>query len=351
MPAQPAPADRVAPGTRGPHRRRRRAVRITVGLVAAFAVLLGLLAAGGALLLHRYDTAVGRADLLARDARAGGQAGPVAGPLNFLLVGSDYRTWSPTAGERSDTIIVAHLSRGLDHAYLVSIPRDLRVAIPADPALGVPGQTAKVNSAFDVGHGGATGVRVLSQTLTNLTGVRFDGAVTVEFEGLKHAVDLLGGVRICVDVRTVSIHTHKVYPVGCRVMNSADVLDYLRQRQFADGDFTRQRHQQQFLKALFERADETGVLSNPVKVDEFLRAVAGALTVDTGGVALPNLMLALRGLHPAGLTGVRVPSYGQMIGDSAYVVPSSDADQLYAALRADGMGAWTDQHPQWLNRI
>ncbi len=126
-------------------------------------------------------------------------------------------------------------------------------------------------------------MQLLSRTLNDLSGIRFDGAAAVRFDGLKQAVDLLNGVNLCVDVPTTSIHTRKFFPVGCRLMNSTDVLDYLRQReQYADGDFTRQRHQQQFLKAILQRAASTGMLTNPVKLDQFIRSVGSAMTVDTG---------------------------------------------------------------------
>jgi LCP family protein required for cell wall assembly len=316
----------------------------------ALAVLIGLVALGGTLFVRRLENAFTHGTLLDPNARAGGH--DVSGPMNFLLVGSDYRTTNPTLGQRSDTIIVVHLNRSLDHTYLVSIPRDLLVSIPPDPSEGFGGAQDKINSAFDVGHGGPAGIQLLSKTLTNLSGVRFDGAMAIRFDGLKHAVDLLGGVNMCVDVTTTSIHTGRTYKVGCRLMNSADALDYLRQReQYSDGDFTRQRHEQQFLKAMLERASQQGVITNPVKLDQFVRAVASAMTVDAGDYALTDLALGLRGIHPDQMTGVKVPSYGDTIDNTSYVVAAPDAKGLFAALRSDDLSNWARQHPQWVNGL
>jgi LCP family protein required for cell wall assembly len=314
------------------------------------AALIGLVALGGALFAHRLESAYSRGTLLDPNARAG--AHDVSGPMNFLLIGSDYRTTDPSAGQRSDTIIVVHLTRSLDHAYLVSIPRDLLVTIPPDPSEGFAGAQDKINSAFDVGNGGPAGIQLLSKTLNNLSGLRFDSAFAIRFDGLKHAVDLLGGVNMCVDVSTTSIHTGRTYPVGCRLMDSADALDYLRQReQYPDGDYTRQRHQQQFLKAMLERAGQEGVLTNPVKLDQFDRAVAEAMTVDTGGYSLGDLAFGLRGIHPNQMTGVKVPSYGNTIDQTAYVIATPDANGLYSALRSDDMGNWVRQHAEWVNGL
>jgi LCP family protein required for cell wall assembly len=325
--------------------------RIAIATGIALALLVGLVALGGFLLIRRYESAFNRDTLLAPDARAQGHAA-LTGPLTFLLVGSDYRTWSPNAGQRSDTIIVAHVDRNLDHVYLVSVPRDLLVAIPPDPATNYPGGMAKINAAFEAGHGGAPGIQLLSQTLNDLGGLRFDGAAAVNFDGLKHAVDLLDGVNMCVDVATKSIHTGKVFPVGCRLMNSTDVLDYLRQReQYQDGDFSRQRHQQQFLKAVLQRASSAGLLTNPVKLDEFIRAVGSAMTVDTGSYSMTDVVFGLRGLNAKQLSGVKVPSYNSTVNGQAVVIGTPDASTLFAAIRDDTLDTWTRQHPQWVNGI
>lgn len=316
--------------------------------------MAGLVLAGGWTLAHRLDRAVDRGLLLAPGARAkagDGNAGHanLRGPLNFLLIGSDYRTWNPGMGERSDTIIVAHVPAGLDRAYLVSIPRDLRVSVPA--TLDFPGAVTKINAALEFGRGGESGVQLLSQTLTDLTGVHFDGAAVINFTGLQRAVDVVGGVSMCVEIRTVSVHTGAVFERGCRVMRPAEVLDYLRQRHFPDGDFSRQRHQQQFLKALLGRMTEAGVLANPVKLDAMLQAVASSMTVDTGGVALPDVLLALRDLHPDALVGVRLPYTMELIEGTSYVLATAEADGVYRALREDDLDAWVQANPSWVNRL
>lgn len=77
---------------------RRSAARVAT--TAALAALL-VLGVAGAVLLHRYESAVRRQDLLAPGSRGSGVE--FSGPLNFLLIGSDQRDNNPAAGERSDT--------------------------------------------------------------------------------------------------------------------------------------------------------------------------------------------------------------------------------------------------------
>jgi LCP family protein required for cell wall assembly len=318
------------------------------------AVVAGLGFGTAQLTLSRYDRAVHREVLLDPDARAGQPGGStVDGPLNFLLIGSDARRSNPAMGQRSDTIIIAHVTRALDRAYLISIPRDLLVEIPAEPSTGFPGAFTKINAALQYGNGGQNGMRLLASTLNRLTGVRFDGAAVIDFAGLRSVVRVLGGVRMCVDERTVSIHTGAVFEVGCRRMSDTQVLDYLRQREtLPGGDFDRQRHQQQFLKALVAEAGRRDLMLHPVLADRLIRAAAAAMVVDVGGTSLADLLLALRGIGPAQVTGIRLPTYADMIDNISYLVPQEPlAPTLFAAVRTDTLADWTAGNRTWVNRI
>ncbi|MGC1214404.1 MAG: LCP family protein, partial [Micromonospora sp.] len=194
------------------------------------------------LLTDRYDRQVVKEQLLDPSARRERTA--VSGPLNYLLIGSDQRPDNRSPDQRSDTILIVHLPAGLHRAYLISIPRDLLVAIPP-AANGYGGGTDKINAAYRHGGGGEAGTRLLSATLTRLTGVRFDGAALIDFSGFRKVIDLLGGIRMCLDTEVRSIHTGTLFSQGCQQMDGARALDFVRQRyDLPGGDYDRQRHQQ-----------------------------------------------------------------------------------------------------------
>ncbi|NES16361.1 LytR family transcriptional regulator [Micromonospora sp. PPF5-17] len=271
-------------------------------------------------------------------------------PLNYLLIGSDHRPGANPEDQRSDTILIVHVPAGMRQAYLISIPRDLLVAIPAAPGYG--GGQDKINAAYEHGGGGEAGARLLSATLTRLTGIRFDGAALVDFSGFKQVIDLLGGIRMCVDTQVRSIHTKTLFTPGCQQMDGARTLDYVRQRyDLPGGDYDRQRHQQQMLRAVLDKAGEIHLRNDPVKLDRVLRAVGGALTVDTNGVPLEDLLLALRSLPPDALRGVRVPSYPQTIDEVSYVVLDNGGGGVFDAVRNARMPAWAATNPRWVNRL
>jgi LCP family protein required for cell wall assembly len=317
-------------------------VLLVLGLALLCLVGLGLV--GLRVLASRYEGAVNRASLLDADARTSQPA--LTGPLNYLLIGSDLRATDPGGGQRSDTIVIVHIPAGLRRAYLISVPRDLLVDIPADPAAGYEGGTDKINAAFQYGN------ELLSQTLTHLIGVKFTGAAIIDFAGFRKVVDALGGVEVCVDTAVTSIHTGRVYEVGCREMTGSEALDYARQRyDLPDGDFDRQRHQQQILKAIARKVTDAGMLTNPVKLDQVIRAIGGSLTVDTNGVPLSDVVLALRGLRPDDLVGVRLPSHAENVEGTSYVVLDAAATGLFAALRDGTVEQWAAANPAYVNAL
>ena len=345
------PVEQVAP-LRPARPSRWAQVLVVVGTLVA-------ILAGGAYsvvftLSQRYDHALPKADLLDPAARATRPADlghrKITGPLNFLLLGSDARIGKPSDGQRSDTIIILHIPAGMDRAYLISIPRDLRVHIPADPDQNFEGSTEKINGAFNYGGGGIGGYQLVSKTITELTGVRFDGAAIIDFTGFKSVVTLLGGIDMCVDQVTKSIHTHWTYQPGCQHMDAAHALDYVRQRELLpDGDYDRQRHQQQFLRAIFQEARKQGFQRNPLRLDRLIRSVEGSLVVDTNGIPVADLVLALANVTPASTVGIRLPSYPQMIGGYSYVLPYDQVDSLYQAIVSDSLDSWVTENPTWVN--
>ncbi|MGK5737791.1 LCP family protein [Micromonospora sp. URMC 103] len=311
-------------------------------------MLAGIAVFGLHTLTDRYDRTVAREELLDPGART--ERPNLSGPLNYLLIGTDKRPGDTTSEQRADTILIVHVPAGLREAYLVSIPRDLLVAIPAGNGYG--GGQDKINAAYEHGGGGRPGAQLLSATLSRLTGIRFDGAALVDFAGIKKVIDLLGGVRMCVDSEVRSIHTNRVFSPGCRQMTGAEALDYVRQRyDLPGGDYDRQRHQQQLLRALLDRAGETNLRNNPIKLDQVIRAVGGSLTVDSNGVPLEDLVLALRGLPANALQGVQVPSYPQLIDETSYVVLDNGGNGLFDAVRGTRMPDWARANPRWVIRL
>jgi LCP family protein required for cell wall assembly len=265
--------------------------------------------------------------------------------MNVLLLGSDTRDPGVTNAAdpaRSDTIMLLHLDADHRHAYVISIPRDTWVHVPAAPD-GSGDTMAKINAAYAWG-----GTPLAVRTVEEFTGVRIDHVVLVDFAGFQRVVDAIGGVDLTVDQTITSIFPpYRVFHEGRQHLNGAEALDYVRQRyQYDDGDLTREKHQQQLLAALLDHAASAGTLTDLGRLDGLLRATTQCLTVDKG-FDLVNVALQLRDLRSPDVTYLTSPiAADDWQGDEAVVVPDvARAAALYQAVRLDTVGTFLNGSP------
>ncbi|MGS2617277.1 LCP family protein [Micromonospora sp. LZ34] len=334
-------------GPGGPGRPERRGPRPRWGriaLVAGVAVLvLALLGGAGAWFYARnLNNDLARTDPFS-EITGGRPVKPVEGALNILLVGSDSRDPDAPVDQsskwRADTIIVMHIPSDHQQAYLVSIPRDLYVPIPesANAECG-SGRRGKINAAFAFG-----GLPLAVRTVECFTDVRLDHVMAIDFAGFKQVTDALGGVDLKVERTITSIHKpYRTFTKGVNHMDGAEALDWIRQRkQFPDGDFARMRHQQEFLRALMDKAASSGTLTNPKKLHDFLQSVTDAVTVDQG-FSLMDMAVQFRNLRGQNLTFVTSPHVGSQTinGESVVVSDREKALAMYRAMAGDTMADW-----------
>jgi anionic cell wall polymer biosynthesis LytR-Cps2A-Psr (LCP) family protein len=129
---------------------------------------------------------------------------------------------------------------------------------------------------------------------------------------------------------------------------------YARQRELIpDGDYGRQRHQQQFIKALIKRVVSAGTVTSPVKLDRVVRAAGKALTVDTGSVALDDWIFNLKSVDPNGLVMIKTNGgrfNSKVVGGQSYEVLDDTSRQLFRAMNADRAADFIASHPDWVSR-
>jgi LCP family protein required for cell wall assembly len=310
--------------------------------VAGAAILaLALLAGLGGFIYYRYvDSGLNRDDPFSQI--TGGRPPKVAdGALNILLLGSDSRDPENNGkpGEwRTDTMIVLHIPADHQRAYLISMPRDLYVHVPKSKTTPYGDTNAKLNASFSWG-----GTPLTVQTIEEYTNVRMDHVLLIDFGGFKQVIDALGGIDMNVERDITSVHPPKrQFKKGMNHLNGDEALDYVRQRyQFPDGDFARMRHQQEMMKAIMDKAASSGTLTNPTKLNAFLKAVTKAMTVDKD-FSLADMALQFRNLRSDDLTFLVSPHDGsKKIGGEDVVVPNkAKATALYDAVRNDKMSDW-----------
>jgi anionic cell wall polymer biosynthesis LytR-Cps2A-Psr (LCP) family protein len=372
---------RTRPRGRGPakrtHRRPRKPrdplwAKICLIIGSMVMMVSGIAIVGPKVLASWATRGIPKADLIPPEARGTN----IDGAINILLLGMDERSGVTTEPIRADTIIVVHIPKTHDRVYMVSIPRDAEVDIPDFPETNFKGYRTKVNAAFAAGArkdgkpddsaaGRSRGAKLTIQTLNNLVpgGLKFNGVAIINFAGFKKILTALEGVNLCVDVETRSIqfdkagiyHTHevpyndrKVYPVGCRNFTASEALDYSRQRHFDNGDYTRQRHQQQLLMAIFKKLVSKGTLTDIGKITELQKAAGDLLTLDLGGQAVENWIFTLKALRPADVVMIKTNggSYSPLGNGNERLTP--DTMDLLKAVHDDAVFEFLTKHPTWI---
>jgi polyisoprenyl-teichoic acid--peptidoglycan teichoic acid transferase len=358
----------------GPKRRKPIGSIISI----FFGVVLMLVSVGVYVTVHQVIAAVNTvptANLLGNS----NTGTSIKGVINLLMIGVDTRP-NNTIGSRSDSIIIVHIPASHNAAYLVSIPRDTVVPIPGH------GST-KINAAFQFGssNGGgyAGGAQLLTKTLESNWGLTFNGAMIVNFNGFEAIVKALGGVTMYIDEKTTSLHNgykivngkhvfaapyvtynsgltwHKVpgvtpwiYNVGTRHMTPSQALDYVRIRDFLpNGDYDRERHQQQFIKAIMAEAVSQGI-SDPLKISGFLDSIKSAFVWDGHGISNADWIFTLKSLSPSDMLTIKTNNgtYNTTVvnGQDQEVLDATSLE-LLADVKNDTLGTFIQQHPTWVS--
>ncbi|MEV0891281.1 LCP family protein [Promicromonospora sp. NPDC050262] len=311
-------------------RRSRRGTGFVAGIVVGALLLVG----GGATAAWfgyraSLDDNVERLDAFEGiDPSTRPSAAPVEGPtapVNILVLGSDSRisAGDPSAWEagaqRTDAIMLVHLSADRQSAAAISIPRDSWVPIPGHGE-------AKINAAFSYG-----GPSLMIQTVEDLTGVRIDHFAVTDFESFTTLTDSLDGVEITVpDGAGGSVR---------QAMTGEEALAFARERHaLANGDFGRVQRQQAWMRAIVAKANNNR--SDPLKMASFLGAVTSSVAVDEGFTfdRMQELFQSAQDISTKDITFMTAPYSGtgrSADGQSIVVLDRATFDPLMQAVAAD----------------
>ncbi|MGW1688366.1 LCP family protein [Streptomyces albidoflavus] len=327
-------------------RRRPRSRRRKILLAAAWTAAGGILV-GGAGLGFAYVKLNGNLEGVDINAALGSDRPEEVddGSLDLLVLGSDSRSGDngkygrDEGAARSDTAMIVHLHEGRKKATVVSIPRDTLVTRPdcaaEDGSTVSGGQRQMFNTAYEAG-GPACAVKTVEQ----MSGIRMDHYLEVDFSGFQEIIDRLGGVEVttgkAIDDDKSGLHLDK----GTHTLDGEQSLGLVRTRHgVGDGsDLGRIQLQQTFLTALMHRVQDLGLLSSPKKLYGVADAATKSLTTDAELDSVPALLdfaQGLKGLKPEGMEMLTLPvEYDP--ADANRVLPQEKAGaQVWKALRAD----------------
>lgn len=283
---------------RSRQRRRSRIIRRTV-----LGVLLAFLVTAGTATAMWFNSIVARlsdAGIITPELQAVLVDSDVARePFYMLLLGTDGRPGETSY--RADTIILARIDPTEQQVTLISIPRDTRITYK--------GETMKINAAHT--EEGAAG---MVEAVNELCGIEISHYAEISFDGLVQLVDALGGVEVNVpdEIDDPKAADFTIEP-GLQTLNGEQALAFCRSRAFADGDYTRMRHQRIFVAALANTIlNKTDATQLPGIID----AMADMVATDLSLPDILSLANAMRGMDTDSMWTANIPSHA---GGDTYI--------------------------------
>lgn len=333
--------------------KKKRSVKKIVAWSAAGAVVL-VAVAGGAIYyqLNGNITTFDKAGISSdRPAAATADANGNK-PVNVLLIGSDSRGGTNSslggggdAGARSDTTILLHVYADHKHAVGISFPRDSMVAIPkclVNNKWTAPQASAMFNSAFSMGNSDKGNPACTLNTVEQLTGLRVDHTLVVDFAGFASMTSAIGGVQVCMpnavyegDLNPNLGHKGKqVFPAGLQTVSGQSALDYVRIRHGIgdNSDIGRMQRQQAFLSSMIK--DIKGKGMDPTTLLPLADAATKSLTVDPdldSAAKLLSFALSMKNIDLHNIKFLTAP--WRFSGER--VALTTDAQKLWGLLKAD----------------
>jgi polyisoprenyl-teichoic acid--peptidoglycan teichoic acid transferase len=207
---------------------------------------------------------------------------------NILLLGTDHSdNGQPgrSSDRHSDSMMLLRTDPGRHRLVFLSIPRDLRAAIPGYG-------TSKINAAMQIG-----GPKLAISTVAQLTGLPINHVVIVDFGAFQSLIDGVGGIDVNVPAPILSNRFDCPYKTAARCsawpgwrfrkgvqhMNGHRALIYSRIRENrlnpGDSDITRALRQQAVMQqTLSKLASASTFLRLPFSGSKLLSPIATDLS-------------------------------------------------------------------------
>lgn len=271
-------------------------------LIAILISLAVILAGGGtafALYVNHLNDSLKASDedmLAISDALASSYGTSLDDTFYMMLLGTDNRAKDKGDPGRSDTNIVVRVDPKQKLVSMISIPRDTKIDIKGHG-------TQKFNAAYAF-DGPAGAIRAAEDLLD----VEIAHYAEVNFGDLIYLVNAVGGITVENESKIKNKNTMDgngvLYeiPAGTVHLDGGEALAFARNRDYPDGDFTRQKHQRAVIEAIVAQ-----VLSQP------LTAMPGVIEAAVNCVKTDLDVMDIIGLAQNFMMGGDITYYSAML--------------------------------------
>lgn len=278
------------------------------------------------------------------------------GRINILLLGMRGANM-PGGGLLADSIMVASLNTKENKIALISVPRDLYVQIPGTSERG------KLNSVYSYweSRGNGQGIAKMEEMMGNITGLKIDRTIVINFEGFRQLIDAVGGI----DIRLAKPFSENLQfvegnecggvftlPAGINHLNGERALCYARAR-VQTNDFDRSKRQQAVLRALKAKMTSIGTLADFSKLNNILNIVGANVKTDLTPEEIKGFYDQYASMKDAEITQLvfensekgllEVPSANTGLG---YVLVPRAGQDNYSALRDASRNIFSQEDQQ-----
>lgn len=227
----------------------------------------------------------------------------------MMLMGSDTRDKSVEGYGRSDSNIVARVDPKEHKVTLLSIPRDTKIDIPGYG-------TQKFNAAY--AFNGPAGAIEAAEDLLDIEITHY---AEVSFNDLANLVDAVGGVTVenesKIDNKKCDWDgNHYVIEEGTQHLSGGAALTFARNRDYPDGDFTRQKHQRMVIEAIAQE-----VLNAPLtSIPGIIEAAVNCVVTDLDVMDIIGLAQNFANADELTMYSCMLPSYTKTIKGISFVI-------------------------------
>lgn len=215
----------------------------------------------------------------------------LTGYRNIAIFGVDSRSSDFGEGNRSDCIIIASLNNATKEVKLVSVYRDTYVQIDR---YGLD----KITHAYSYGE-----APLALATLNTNFDLNIKEFVTVNFDAVVEAVDLLGGVDINVEANEINYLNGyqketskvtgkpivKVTQAGLQTLNGVQAVSYGRIRYTEGGDYKRAERMRDVIEAMLKKLQTKSIGEINSLLDQILSKVYTNITPSDIIKEIPNV--------------------------------------------------------------
>ncbi len=248
--------------------------------------------------------------------------------VNALVLGTDLG--DPTdkrAPSRTDTMILVSFDPEKDKVDMISLPRDTRIPI-------------KGRGLDKLGHAHAYGgVALAMDTVSTFLDVDIHYYFRINYNGFRKFIDNIGGVKVNVP-EDVDYHDpydnpplHISLKKGWQTLNGEKALQYVRNRDYPDGDIGRIKAQQALISAVIDKVLNAGTI---MRLPDIAATLSGNLSTNMTPAEMGKYAFRAAGIKKESINMYHIPGKAKYIGDISYFLyDEKQTNELIASIFDD----------------